>query len=129
MDELMYLNLLSNNAELFEKEFRSLNEFYDLNNEKEIHKFIKSNPGLIILLNAYENSLKKYFSSAIFELKFKPDLSGTWFDLISLIVWLDEETFNNGSIDHIYAIDRELRPLRKKLDLLGEICLTKRILR
>lgn len=129
MDELMFLNLLSNNAELFENEFNGLNEFYNLNNEKEIHDFIKSNPGLIILLNAYQNSLKKYFSSAIFELKFKQDLSGNWFDLISLIVWLDEETFNNGSIDYIYAIDRELRPLRKKLDLLGEICLTKRILR
>lgn len=47
MDELMYLNLLSNNAELFENEFNGLNEFYNLNNEKEIHDFIKSNPGLI----------------------------------------------------------------------------------
>lgn len=72
---------------------------------------------------------KKYFSNAIFELKFDSDPSGTWFDLIVLNVWVDEETFNNGFINYISSINRELRPLRRKLNLLGEISLTKRILK
>lgn len=129
MDELKYVMMLNNDSKLFGDEFDNLKKFYTLDNEKEIWDFIKIHPGVIILLRAYKKSLEKYFSNAIFELKFDRDLSGSWFDLIVLNVWVDEETFNNGSIDFIYSIDHELFPLRKKLNLLGAILLTKRILK
>ena len=129
MDELAQVEMLNNDLMLFNREFNNLKDFYKFNDEKEIKNFVKLHPGIIILLNAYEMALKKYFSNALFELEFDPDTSGTWFDLIVLNVWLDEETFNNGSMEYICSIDRELRPLRTKLDLLGEVVLTKRILR
>lgn len=129
MDELEYVAMLNNDLELFANEFNNLKNFYTLDNEKEIWDFIKLHPGVIVLLNAYEKSLKRYFPDAVFELKFDPDSSGSWFDLISLTAWVDEETFNNGSIEYIYSIDSELLPLRRKLNLLGEIVLTKRILK
>lgn len=129
MNELTQVDLLNNDSALFNIEFNNLKKFYTLNNEKEIWDFIKIHPGVIVLLNAYEQSLKKYFTGAVFELKFNPDLSGSWFDLIALTVWVDEETFNNGSIEHIYSIDHDLLPLRRRLNLLGAILLTKRILK
>lgn len=129
MDELKQVKILQNDLSLFDEEFVHLKEFYRMNNENEIRNFIKQNPGLIILLGAYKNSLKKYFSNAIFELKFDPDISGSWFDLLELNVWVDENTFNNGSMDYILSIDKELFDLRKKLNLLGEISLSKRILK
>ena len=94
MDELDYVSMLNSDSKLFDDEFNNLKKFYTLNNEKEIWDFIKIHPGVIVLLNAYEQSLKKYFTGAVFELKFNPDLSGSWFDLIALTVWVDEETFN-----------------------------------
>ena len=73
--------------------------------------------------------MKDYFPNGFFELKFGPDLSGTWFDLLELNIWIDEETFSNGSSDYVRSINREFRPLRRKLDLLGEVLISKRILR
>ena len=129
MDELTQVEMLNKDSGLFYQEFNNLKEFYTFNDENEILEFIMLHPGIIVLLNAYEEYLKKYFSNAIFELKFDSDPSGTWFDLIVLNVWIDEETFNNGSINYISSINRELRPLRRKLNLLGEVSLTKRILK
>ena len=129
MDELMQAEMLSNDLDFFNQEFNNLKGFYTWNNEQEIFDFIKIHPGIIVLLNAYEISLKKYFSNAVFELKFDPDCSGEWFDLIVLTVWVDEETFNNGSMEYSVSINRELRPLRTKLNLLGEVVITKRILK
>ena len=83
MDELDYVSMLNSDSKLFDDEFNNLKKFYTLNNEKEIWDFIKIHPGVIVLLNAYEQSLKKYFTGAVFELKFNPDLSGSWFDLIA----------------------------------------------
>lgn len=125
----MQVENLNNDVNLFNQEFDNLKEFYQFNNEREISSFIRLNPGLIILLNEYKKSLRRYFSDAVFELEFDPDSSGNWFDLIVLNVWIDEETFNNGSMECILSIDRELRPLRAKLNLLGELVLTKRILK
>ena len=70
MDELEYVSMLNSDSKLFVDEFNNLKKFYKLNNEKAIWDFIKIHPGVIVLLNAYEKSLKKYFSSAVFELRF-----------------------------------------------------------
>ena len=129
MDELTRVELLNKDSTLFNLEFNNLKKFYTFYDEKEIWDFIKLHPGIIVLLNEYERFLKKYFSNAVFELRFDEDCSGTWFDLIVLTVWVDEETFYNGSMESILSINRELRPLRRKLDLLGEVSLTKRILK
>ncbi len=129
MDKLEYVAILNNDSRLFGEEFGKLKNFYTLNNENEIWNFIKIHPGVIVLLNEYEKSLKKYFSDAVFELKFDPDLSGEEVDLIVLTAWLDEETFNNGSMDIIYSIDYALLPLRRELNLLSAVLLTKRILK
>lgn len=70
MDELNHVEMLINDSKLFDDEFNNLKSFYTFDNEKEIFDFVKIHPGIIVLLNAYENSLKKFFSNAIFELKF-----------------------------------------------------------
>lgn len=129
MNELTQVDLLNNDPALFNIEFNNLKKFYTFYDENEIWNFIKIHPGIIVLLNEYEKYLKKYFSNAVFELRFDEDCSGTWFDLIVLTVWVDEETFYNGSMEYISKINRELRPLRRKLNLLGEVSLTKRILK
>lgn len=129
MDELKQVELLNDDSRLFEKEFKNLKEFYILNSEKELYDFIKIHPGIIILLNKFEPSLKHHFPNAFFELEFNQDLSGNWFDLIMLNIWIDEYTFNNGSADSIRSIRNEFWDLRKKLDLLGELIISKRILR
>jgi hypothetical protein len=129
MDELLQVERLNNDEVLFEREFNNLKDFYILDSEKEIHDFIKINPGIILLLNEFESLLKQYFPDGHFELKFGPDLSGTWFDLLELNIWIDEETFNNGSSEHVRSINKQFRPLRRKLDLLGEVLISKRILR
>ena len=108
MNELTQVDLLNNDSALFNIEFNNLKKFYTLNNEKEIWDFIKIHPGVIVLLNAYEQSLKKYFTGAVFELKFNPDLSGSWFDLIALTVWVDEETFNKVQ----KLLDKNIRPMK-----------------
>jgi hypothetical protein len=46
-----------------------------------------------------------------------------------LNIWIDEYTFNNGSADSIRSIRNEFWDLRKRLDLLGELIISKRILR
>lgn len=129
MDELSKVKRLNEDSLLFEREFNKLKDFYILDSEKEIHDFIKINPGIILLLNRFKSPLKDYFPNGFFELKFGPDLSGTWFDLLELNIWIDEETFSNGSSDYVRSINREFRPLRRKLDLLGEVLISKRILR
>lgn len=129
MDELMEVEKLINDSKLFENEFNNLKDFYILDSEKEVHDFIKIHPGIILLLNEFKPSLREYFPKGYFELKFGPDLSGTWFDLLELNVWVDEETFYNGACDYVNSINRNFRPLRKKLDLLGEVLISNRILR
>lgn len=129
MDELMHVEILNNDSVLFEKEFDGLRDFYILDSEKEIHDFIKINPEIILLLNELEPSLKEYFPNEYFELKFAPDLSGTWFDLLELNIWMDEERFNNGSNEDVKKIRRQFLPLRRKLNLLGEVLISKRVLR
>lgn len=129
MDVLTQVEILNNDSELFDREFNKLKEFYILDSEKEVHDFIKIHPGIILLLNEFKISLKEYFPNGYFELKFGPDLSGTWFDLLELNVWVDEETFNNGACGHVNSINRKFRPLRRKLDLLGEVLISNRILR
>ena len=62
-------------------------------------------------------------------LKFGPDMSGTWFDLIELNIWIDEKTFFNGDSGYINYINHKFWPLRRKLNLLGEILISNRILR
>ena len=101
MKELMQVEMLTNDSELFEKEFNNLKDFFIFESEKEVHDFIKINPGIILLLNEFEPSLKKYFPDEYFELKFEPDSSGTWFDLLVLNIWMDEDRFFNGSNDDI----------------------------
>lgn len=125
----MCVEMLNNDLNLFEKEFNNLKDFYILDSEKEVHDFIKIHPGIIILLNEFESPLKEYFPNGYFELKFGPDVSGTWFDLLELNVWVDEDTFNNGACDYVNSINRKFRPLRRKLDLLGEVLISNRILR
>ena len=129
MDELIKVEMLTKESELFENEFNNLKKFYILNGEKEVHDFIKINPGIILLLKEFEPSLKDYFPNSYFELKFGPDLSGSWFDLLELNIWMDEETFDNGSSEYVRLINKEFRPLRRKLNLLGEVLILKRILR
>lgn len=128
MDELLQVKMLSEDSELFEKEFKSLKDFYVLNTEKEIHEFIKARPETLILLDNYKKSLKQQFPDAVFELCFHMDVSGSWFDVIMLNIWVDEYTFNNGSAEKIRLLNKEFWPLRKKLDLLMELILSKRIL-
>ena len=129
MDDLKQVEMLANDSELFEKEFNNLKDFYILDSEKEVHDFIKIHPGIILLLNEFEPSLKEYFPNEYFELKFGPDLSGNWFDLLELNIWMDEERFHNGSNEDVKKIRREFLPLRRRLDLLGEVLISKRILR
>lgn len=129
MNDLMQVERLTNDSELFEKEFNGLKDFFILDSEKEVHDFIKINPGIILLLNEFEPSLKKYFPNEYFELKFEPDSSGTWFDLLVLNIWMDEDRFFNGSNEDIKKIRRKFLPLRRKLDLLGEVLISKRVLK
>ena len=129
MNELMRVEMLTNDSELFEKEFNGLKDFFILDSEKEVHDFIKLNPGIMLLLNEFEPSLKKYFPNEYFELKFEADSSGTWFDLLVLNIWMDEDRFFNGSNDDIKKIRRQFLPLRRKLDLLGEVLISKRVLK
>ena len=65
--------------------------------------------------------MEKFFPKGYFELKFGPDMSGTWFDLIELNIWIDEKTFFYGASGHINYIDQKFLPLRRKLNLLGEV--------
>ena len=123
----MEVKKLNNNAELFEEEFNNLKNFYIFKSEYEVHRFIKLHPGIIIILNKFKPHLGNYFPNGVFELEFDPDLSGSWFDVLLVNVIVDKETFNNGCIEHIDSINRDLRPLRKKLDLLGEVLLMERI--
>ena len=128
MDELMEVEMLIADCNLFEIEFNNLKKFYIITDENEVHDFIRSNPGIILLLKKFETPLKDYFPNSYFELKFGPDLSGSWFDLLELNIWMDEYTFDNGSSEYVRLINKEFRPLRKKLDLLGEVLISKRIL-
>lgn len=55
MDELTQVEMLNNDSGLFNQEFNNLKEFYTFDDENEILEFIKLHPGIIVLLNAYEN--------------------------------------------------------------------------
>lgn len=46
-----------------------------------------------------------------------------------LNIWVDEYTFNNGASDALRTIRNEFWPLRSKLDLFGEVVISKRILK
>lgn len=129
MNELLEVDRLCNDSALFDEKFNNLKNFYSFFSEKEVYDFIKIHPGIIVLLNRFEHCLREFFPNAVFELKFVQDLSGTWFDLITLNIWVDEYTFNNGSADNIRLLNREFWPLRNKLGLLGEVLLSKRILK
>ena len=127
MNEIMEVKKLNNNSKLFEEEFNNLKKFYIFKSEHEVHRFIKLHSGIIILLKKFEPYLGHYFPNGIFELEFDPDLSGSWFDVLLVNIMVDRKTFNNGCTEHIDSINREFRPLRKKLGLLGEVLLMEKI--
>ena len=125
----MQVEMLNKDSILFDEQFNDLKEFYIFDDEKEVYDFIKIHPGIILLLNEFKCDLEKFFPKGYFELKFGPDMSGTWFDLIELNIWIDEKTFFNGASGHINYIDHKFLPLRRKLNLLGEVLISSRILR
>lgn len=129
MDEILQVEMLKNDSNLFEEEFNNLRKFYNFDCEMEIHDFVMLHPGIIVLLNEFQPSLSHYFPNCIFELVFERDTSGSWFDQLLINIWMDEERFYNGSQEDIGLIRKKFWPLRKKLDLLGEVIISKRILR
>ncbi len=123
MNRVKQVEELSNNPQLFDAKFKELYENYTFESEKESYDFIKEHPGLLLILDEYTPCLKKYFPKGIFELMvdIDPEII-TWKTLI-LMVKVDEETFDNGCYEHLTYMRRHFRPLRRELNLMGEIML------
>ncbi|WP_406535399.1 hypothetical protein [Methanobrevibacter sp.] len=123
MNKLKQVEELTYNTQLFDEKFNELYENYTFESEKESYDFIKEHPGLLLILDEYTPCLKKYFPNGIFELTvdIDPEII-TWKTLI-LTVKVDEETFNNGCYEHLTFMRRHFRPLRRELNLMGEIML------
>ena len=129
MNQLEQLEEIKNNPELFEEKFNNLNQDYIFESREESYDFIKEHPGLLLLLEEYAIYLKKYFPYGIFELSVSidPEII-TWKTLI-LYVKLDKQTYENGSYELLTYMRRYYRPLRRKLNVMGEIVVISQTLR
>ena len=107
----------------FEKQFQKLNKTYEMRNPKEIRKFIKENPRLIILLNKTKPHLISRFPNGEFELQAHEDITGERYHKLYVNIFVDDETFNNGFLDGIHEIHNKIIPLEKELDLMMKLIL------
>lgn len=129
MNLLEQVEELKNNPELFEEKFNNLDNDYTFESREESYNFIKEYPGILLILDEYTPYLKRYFPEWILELSLNIDPEiVTWKTLI-LKVKLDKKTYENGSYEQLTHMRRYYRPLRRKLNLMGEIMVLSEVLR
>ena len=121
INELTYIDELNNNKRLFEDKFNQLENYYTLTSKNEIHQFIEQNPGILILLNALKPHLKKDFANGEYELYVSYDPEIIDDEKLVLIINVDYERFKNGIGDEIRALNREIHPLKRKMNLFREL--------
>lgn len=129
MNLLEQVEELKNNPELFEEKFNNLDNDYTFESREESYNFIKEYPGILLILDEYTPYLKRYFPEGILELSLNIDPEiVTWKTLI-LKVKLDKKTYENESYEQLTHMRRYYRPLRRKLNLMGEIMVLSEVLR
>ena len=107
----------------FEEKFSKLNDFYELNNPKKIHCFIKKNDNIFELLDKTKPYLKTTFPQGSFELEVYCDLTGEGNHSLLVNIHVDDETFNNGFMHKINHVNMRILPIQKKLNILSEFAL------
>ena len=129
MNPLKQVEELKNNPKLFEEKFNNLDKNYTFKSRKESYEFIKKHPGLLVIIDEYTPCLNKYFPEGKFELYISQDPEiRDWVKLV-LMVEVDKQTYDNGCYEHLTNIRRHFRPLRQKLNLMGEIMILSKVLR
>ena len=129
MNKLEQVDELKNNLQLFNEKFNALDENYIFKSREDTYEFIKQHPGLLIIIDEYTPYLNEHFPEGIFELEVDVDPEIiTWKTLI-INVKVDKETYENGCYEYLTYLRRHFRPLRRKLNLMGEIMVLSMVLR
>lgn len=108
------------NNDEFEEKFSRLYDFYEMNEPKKVHCFIKKHENMLELLEKTKPYLKETFPQGEFELEVYCDLNGEEDHSLLVNIHVDDETFNNGFMFKIHHVNRKILPLQRKLNIYSE---------
>lgn len=125
--EREYIGRLSDDDELFEREFGNLKDSYPMDNPNKIYNFLKDNPGIIIVLNEVRPLLSQYVPYAKFNLKLDDD--PIFVPQLLLVVNAPRNKFGNGFKGNIKKINSSIRPFLLEFNLGAEFFIFDGLLR
>ena len=117
-DELIWLDRLNSDDDLFEREFLSINERFYIPDFNAIHDFVNENRGLIIILNKIEPLLENRVPYA--QVYIELDNDPLFTPQLWLFVRAPKVNFDNGFKEDIKDINSIIRPYLFKLELTTE---------
>lgn len=92
------------------------NDYILVSNENQINDFINLNGTTLTILKAIEPQLIKHFPHSKFSLELCDNLGWTTETKLLLNVYVDEDMFFNGMLDHFNDIYGEIKPIIEDIE-------------
>lgn len=108
------------NEKNFDEKFMELGEYYNIDSPCEVKEFLKSNEGIITLLNEAKPYLEETFSDDRYCLEMVYDPECISCNQLVLKIYVLFERYQNGAHQDIERIRYHLRPTRRKIQVFTE---------
>jgi hypothetical protein len=110
--------------DLFDVKFDNLKNTFIIPEKNEVYEFVKSNENLFHMLNFVKPKLNKYFND--FDYLLCIDNFPMYYDPKLALILKSEKINENAefSVNKLSQLDREIRPVKRELGLIGKFFIT-----